>query len=199
MNTEYTNPLTLLDAEAVPEDSKPLLEAVRKKFGFVPNLITSLARSPATLEAYLTLADLAAKTSFTPAEQHAGALIISQKNGCSYCLAAHGTIGKSVGLDNETVVALQTGAALPTERLEALRTLLLSILETKGFPTPSAIKSFKAAGFTDTHLSESVLLVTWKTLSNYTNHLHDTSIDAQFAPNAAPEACRTGAKACTCS
>lgn len=199
MSTTYKNPLTLLTGDAIPEGSKPLLEAVSKKFGFVPNLITALATSPASLEAYLTLADLTAKTSFTPAEQHAAALIISQKNGCTYCLAAHGTIGKSVGLDDATVTALQTGASLPTERLEALRTLLLSSLETRGFPTPDAIEAFKAAGFTDTHLSESVLLVTWKTLSNYTNHLYNTPIDAQFSPNAAPTVCNSDSATCACS
>jgi AhpD family alkylhydroperoxidase len=194
MNTTYQNPLTLLNADSIPEGSKPLIEAVSQKFGFVPNLMTALAVSPAALEAYLTLAALAAKTSFTPAEQHAGALIISQKNGCTYCLAAHGTLGKSVGLDDATIVALQTGADLPSARLEALRTLLLSSLETRGFPTPAAIEAFKAAGFTDTQLSESVLLLTWKTLSNYTNHLYNTPIDAQFAANAAP----TASVACDC-
>jgi AhpD family alkylhydroperoxidase len=197
MNTAHHNPLTLPTADAIPADSKPLLEAVQKKFGFVPNLITALSTSPPVLEAYLTLAELVSKTSFTPEEQQAGALIVSQKNSCSYCLAAHGTIGKSAGLDAATIVALQTGAYLKNPRLTALRTLLLSILETKGFPEPAAIEVFKSAGYTDTQLGEAVLIVTWKTLSNYTNHLYNTPIDAQFAANAAPTACSSSV-ACDC-
>jgi uncharacterized peroxidase-related enzyme len=198
MNTSYKNPLTLPTLETIPEGSKPLIETVAKKFGFVPNIITAFAVSPAVLEAYLTLADLVSKTGFTAEEQHAAALIISQKNACTYCLAAHGTIGKSVGLDSETVVALQTGATLKSERLEALRTLLVSIIETKGFPEASAIETFKKAGYSDTNLAEAVLLVTWKTLSNYTNHLYNTPIDAQFAPNAAPTTCNASAATCDC-
>ena len=193
MTTKYKNPLTLPADDAVPEQSKAILEGVKKKFGFVPNLIKAFSTSPAVLEAYLTLSTLVSKTSFSEKEQHAGALIISRELNCHYCLAAHGTIGQSVGLDKETIVALQTGADLNDARLEALRTLLLSIVENKGYPEAEAIEGFRNAGFTDTQIGESVLLVTWKTLSNYTNHLYDTPIDDAFAANAAPEQCSTAA------
>jgi AhpD family alkylhydroperoxidase len=191
MSTEYQNPLTLPTDDAVPEASKTILVGVKKKFGFVPNIMTAFSTSPAVLEAYLALADLASKTSFTPKEQQAGALIVSQKLDCQYCLAAHGTLGKSVGLSKETIVALQTRGDLNDERLEALRTLLLSLVESKGHPDPEAVGAFRRAGYTDTQIGEAVLLVTWKTLSNYTNHLYDTPIDDAFAPNAAPEQCTT--------
>jgi AhpD family alkylhydroperoxidase len=186
MNSNYQHPLTLPATDAAPEESKTILEGVKKKFGFVPNLMTAFSPSPAVLEAYLVIADLVSKTSFTPKEQHAGALIISQELGCHYCLAAHGTLGQSLGLDKETIVALQTRAPLNDRRLEALRTLLLSLLETKGHPEAEAIQTFKDAGYTDTQIGEAVLLVTWKTLSNYTNHLYDTPIDEAFKINAAP-------------
>jgi AhpD family alkylhydroperoxidase len=199
MNTKYQNPLSLPTAEAIPSESLALFEGVKKKFGFVPNAITAFSRSPAVLEAYLKIAELVSKTSFTPAEQHAGALIISQYHKCGYCLAAHGTIGRSVGLSSETVVALQTGESLHDERLEALRTLLVSILCTRGFPKPEAVEAFKTAGFDDTQLLEAVLLVTWETLANFTNHLHDTPIDPEFAANATPETCATEASACSCA
>jgi uncharacterized peroxidase-related enzyme len=199
MHTNYQNPLSLPSAEAIPTESHALIEGVKEKFGFVPNVITAFSRSPAVLEAYLKIAELVSKTSFTPAEQHAGALIVSQYYKCGYCLAAHGAIGQSVGLSSETVVALQTGEPLNDARLEALRTLLVSILDTRGFTDADAIESFKAAGFNDTQLLEAVLLVTWKTLSNFTNHLHDTPIDSEFAANAAPEACDTEGNACTCA
>lgn len=186
MNSNYQHPLALPATNTAPEESKTLLEGVKKKFGFVPNLMTAFSPSPAVLEAYLVIADLVSKTSFTAKEQHAGALIISQKLGCHYCLAAHGTLGKSLGLEKETVVALQTGAPLTDCRLGALRTLLLSIIETKGHPEPETIETFREAGFTDVQIGEAVLLVTWKTLSNYTNHLYDTPIDEPFKLNAAP-------------
>jgi AhpD family alkylhydroperoxidase len=186
VNSNYQHPLSLPATDAAPEESKTILEGVKKKFGFVPNLMTAFSPSPAVLEAYLVIADLVSKTSFTPKEQHAGALIISQEFDCHYCLAAHGTLGKSLGLDKETIVALQTRAPLTDSRLGALRTLLLSLIETRGHPEPKAIKKFREAGYTDVQLGEAVLLITWKTLSNYTNHLYDTPIDEPFKLNAAP-------------
>ena len=199
MSTTYTNPLTLPTADAIAEGSKPILENVQKAFGFVPNLIKAFSVSPAVLEAYLTLAKLAEKTSFSPEEQQAAALIISQNRDCTYCLAAHGTLAKSTSLSDDTVIALQTQADLNDTRLEALRTLLLSIVETRGHPEATAIDAFRAAGYNDTHIVEAVLLVTWKTLSNYTNHLYNTPIDEQFAPNAAPETCSAEGTACDCA
>jgi uncharacterized peroxidase-related enzyme len=195
MSTKYQNPLTLPTDDAVPEASKTILGGVKKKFGFVPNLMTAFSPSPAVLEAYIMIADLASKTSFTRKEQQAAALIISQNFDCRYCLAAHGTLGKSAGLSKETIVALQTRADLNDERLEALRTLLLSLVESKGHPDPEAVRAFRQAGFTDTQIVEAVLLVTWKTLSNYTNHLHDTQIDDAFAPDAAPQQSNTASYA----
>ena len=199
MTTKYKNPLTLPANDAVPEKSAAILEGVKKKYGFIPNLMKAFSASPAVLEAYLTISTLVSKTSFSEQEQHAAALIISAELNCNYCLAAHGTIGQSVGLDKDVIVALQTGAEINDSRLEALRTLLLSVVETRGYPEAEAIETFKAAGYNDTHLAEAVLLVTWKTLSNYTNHLYDTPIDDAFAANAAPELCSTDATACCCA
>lgn len=176
MKTEYQHPLTLPCADNAPAESQAILEAVKKKFGFIPNLMTAFSPSPAVLEAYLTLAELSSKTSFSAREQQAAALIISRENGCHYCLAAHGTLAKSAGLEKDTVVALQTGADLDDEALAALRVLLISIVRSGGRPEPEAISQFVGAGYTQTQLLEAVLLVTWKTLSNYTNHLYDTPI-----------------------
>jgi hypothetical protein len=58
MKTAYQNPLTLPTAEAVPPESQLILEGVKKKFGFIPNLMIAFSPSPAVLQAYLTLADL---------------------------------------------------------------------------------------------------------------------------------------------
>ena len=39
-------------SETAPEASKPVLAAVQKKFGFVPNLFRVMAEAPAAGEAY---------------------------------------------------------------------------------------------------------------------------------------------------
>ena len=118
--------LGLPENNAMPKESEALLEQAKKKFGFIPNVLKGFSSSPAVLEAYLNLEDLVSKTSFTVREQQAAALILSWYHDCKYCLAAHGTIGQSAGLDKETVVALQLGADLDDERLEGLTFAVIS-------------------------------------------------------------------------
>lgn len=43
--------------ETAPEASRPVLEATRKAWGFVPTLQGTLAESPVALQAYTTRAD----------------------------------------------------------------------------------------------------------------------------------------------
>jgi hypothetical protein len=45
-------PLTI---ESAPGGSKPVLERVKKDFGFIPNLMATFANSPAVLKGYLAL------------------------------------------------------------------------------------------------------------------------------------------------
>ncbi len=47
--------LTILTTEQTPAASLPLLDAVKKQLGVVPNLMKLVANSPAALEGYLSL------------------------------------------------------------------------------------------------------------------------------------------------
>jgi len=55
--------------ETAPEKSKEILEGVKSKLGFVPNLYAVMAESPELLEAYLSISELIDKTSFSPTER----------------------------------------------------------------------------------------------------------------------------------
>ena len=47
--------LTIPAVDASPEASKPLLAAVKKQLGVIPNLMKLVGPSPAALEGYLSL------------------------------------------------------------------------------------------------------------------------------------------------
>jgi hypothetical protein len=53
-----------------------------------------------------------------------------------------------------------------------------------GFVSNEDTADFLAAGYTQAQILEVILGVTFKTLSNYTNHIAETPLDAAFAPNA---------------
>lgn len=167
-----------------PEGSGPLLEKVREKFGFAPNLTRVLAEAPATLEAYLTLGGLVERTSLSAHEQEVVILSTSFENGCEYCMAAHTAVAGMKKLPSEVVAALRSGTELPDARLNALSQFTREVVRERGRVSPDGIRAFLSAGFERRHVLEVLVAVTMKTLSNYTNHLAETPLDEAFAPHA---------------
>lgn len=53
-----------------------------------------------------------------------------------------------------------------------------------GFVSDDDTTSFLAAGYTKAQILEVILGISFKTLSNYTNHIADTPLDAAFAAKA---------------
>ena len=82
--------------EAAPAASRPLLEAVKKQLGVVPNLFRLVANSPAALEGYLGLVGALNKGALPAPTRERIALAVAEINGCSYCLSAHTYLGKNL-------------------------------------------------------------------------------------------------------
>lgn len=174
-----TFPIHSLDT--APEAAKPILAAVQKSFGFVPNLIRILAEAPAAAEAYTTLMDIFERTSLTAAEKQTVILSISYVNKCEYCMAAHSTVAAMQKVPPEVIEALRNGTPLEDPRLEALAGLTREIVETRGWPSDAAKSAFYAAGFRAAQYLEVVVGVSLKTLSNYVNHAAETPLDGPFS------------------
>lgn len=162
--------------ETAPAASKGLLQAVENDLGFIPELLAALSESPASLKAYLNLAGLFDKTSFSPSERQVILLSISRHRNCTYCLAAHGTLAKMHKIPANIINAVYYNQPLEDEKLEALRTFTRAVLAADGWVDPQSLQNFYQAGFT----KKQVLGISFKTLSNYVNHINDTPIDAQF-------------------
>ena len=90
--------------------SLPLLDAVRKELGIVPNLMKVLANSPSALGGYLRLNAALAGGSLGVKTGERIALAVAEVNGCGYCLAAHTYLGKHVaGLDDDEMTSNRAG------------------------------------------------------------------------------------------
>lgn len=172
--------LTTYTSTNAPEGSQPLLAAAEKEFGFVPNLLGVFAESPATLEAYLKLDSLFNQSSFSKRERQIILLIISRYADCCYCLAAHGTLAKALKIDQQTLNAINFQTPLDDPKLEALRGFIVSMLDHRGWVDKTAIEAFYQAGFERRQVLEIVLAISFKSLSNYVNHINDTEIDSRF-------------------
>ncbi len=80
--------ITIPAREAAPAASKPLLDAVEKQLGVVPNLFRLVALSPAALQGFLGLNGALGKALDVRTRERI-ALAVAQINGCDYCLSAH--------------------------------------------------------------------------------------------------------------
>ncbi len=167
-------------ADTAPAASKPLLENFNKTLGFTPNLLATMAESPAILEAYLSLDQLFNKTRFNSAERQLVLLIISRYRNCCYCLAAHGTVAKMHNISVDLIDAVYFKQSLNDQKLEALRDFTEAVLAQEGWVKQAELEPFYQAGYTKQHVLEVVLAISFKTLSNFVNHINDTPIDSEF-------------------
>ena len=170
--------------DTAPATAKPVLEGAQKGLGFIPNLYATMAEAPALLNAYSQLGELLNQSSFSATEQQVVLMTNNRLNGCDYCMAAHTTISQASGVPTDVIDALRNGTAIADAKLEALRQFAITVNETRGWPTQADLDAFFAAGYAQQQVLEVILGTAFKVLSNYTNHVASTPLDAAFQPNA---------------
>jgi uncharacterized peroxidase-related enzyme len=182
MSTPVVHLFPSLSGDQIPAASRPLLDKVKQSFGFVPNLFAAFANSPVVLEGYLALNAVFDKGSLTPAERHIVLLAASVANECGYCIAAHSTILKGMlKIAPDVVSAIRAQKPVANAKYDALVNLTRAIVTERGHVPAETLEAFVAAGFRNDQVAEVLVGVALKTMSNYTDHLSHTEIDAAFA------------------
>ncbi len=174
-----------LDESNAPAAAVPLIEKSKAAFGRLPGLHAVMAQAPSLLDGYQVLHRLfAEETSFDADEKTVVWQSINVYHQCHYCVPAHTGIAKMMKVDDQITNALRDETPLPTDKLEALRTFTLKMADSRGNPTEADLNAFYAAGYGERQVLEIVLGLAQKVMSNYTNHLAETPVDApmqQFA------------------
>lgn len=170
------------DLDTAPEASKPLLEQSQKAFGRLPGLHKVLAESPQAYEGYQVLHKLFTETDFDAEELTVVWQAINVENECHYCVPAHTGIAKMMKVSDEISDALRNETALPTPKLEALRTFTVQMFRQRGNVSDDQMKAFFDAGYGHRAVLDVILGVAQKTMSNYVNHVAQTPVDDVFKP-----------------
>lgn len=186
---------TRYTADTAPAAAQPILAGVKAAFGFVPNLQATMAESPELLAGYSALWDLFGKTSLTTTEQQIVYMTANFENECHYCMAGHTTLSKMQKIDDAVIAALRTGTAIPDTKLEALHCFATAVVANRGFVDDAGVQAFLDAGYTRQNVLEVVLGVATKVMSNYTNHLTGTPLDAFMKGNEWAKPAKIGAAA----
>lgn len=171
---------TIYTQENAPQAAKPLLEKSVKAFGMVPNLHGVMAESPELLDSYQQAHNLFQKTSFNAEELTVVWQSINIEHNCHYCVPAHTGIAHSMKVDQSIIDALRNKTPLENEKLEVLRATTLAMVRERGVLSEEDVKRFYAVGYGKKQLLEIVLGLSQKIMSNFTNHLANTPVDAPF-------------------
>jgi uncharacterized peroxidase-related enzyme len=178
--------------QAIPVDqatgeTAALFTAVTKKLGRVPNMVATMAQSPAVANAYVGFSGALAAGQLPRKLREQIALVVGQANGCDYCLAAHSMLGKLAGLSPEAVNAARQGQAEDAQASAALD-FAARVVSDRGRVSDADIESLRAVGFNDGDIAEIVAHVALNVFTNYFNHLADPVVDFPAAPELVPTA-----------
>lgn len=167
-------PATIADA---PAASQPLLEAVNKQLGVVPNLFRLVSTSPAALEGYLGLSGALGKGKLPAQTRERIALAVAEINGCDYCLSAHTYLATNLAkLDAAEITANRMGTSTDPKADAAVR-FAAKVVRERGHVGEDAVRAVKLAGYDDAQVIEIVLHVALNTWTNYVNSVAATDID----------------------
>jgi uncharacterized peroxidase-related enzyme len=162
--------------ETAPAASQPLLDAVNKQLGVVPNLFRLVALSPAALQGYLALNGALSKALDVKTRERI-ALTVAQVNGCDYCLSAHTYLALNLArLDNAEVALNRKGASSDPKADAAVR-FAAKVAQARGKVADADLAAVRAAGYSDAQVVEIVAIVAENVFTNFVNNVAQTDID----------------------
>jgi uncharacterized peroxidase-related enzyme len=170
-----------VNVEEAKGEVKDLYQNLEKKMGKVLNIFLNMGNSAATLKGFLNLSEAADQTSIAPRLREQLALIVGQTNHCQYCLAAHTTIAKGLGVNEQDILKARHGESHDPKSQAILR-FAKTVVENRGHISNQDVASLKAAGVSDTELVEIILLINVNMFTNYFNLITDPKIDFLMAP-----------------
>lgn len=166
--------------EQVSPANQALFDTLKKGLGMVPNLYATLALSENALGNYLAFQN--AKSSITGKAREVINLVVSQVNGCQYCLAAHTVIGGMVGFTPEQIIEIRRGGASFDAKLDAMARLVKNIAVERGHADPALVQAFFDAGWTQENLVDAIVVIGDKTVTNYLHGTTQVAVDFPAAP-----------------
>ena len=165
-----------IDPNYAQGKAKALLDGVEKALGMTPNLMLTLANSPAALEAYLGFGKALGGGSLGARLREAIALAVSGANGCQYCASAHTAVGKMLGMDDTELARNRKGRS-GDPKVEAALKFANAMVAKRGWVSDEDVERVRDAGYDDGEIVEIVATVGVNIFSNYFNHVARTDID----------------------
>lgn len=165
-----------INTDNTTDEQNALIQNVKEEIGRVPNILATMANSPATLKAYLGFAKSMSESSLSTSLREQISLAVSENNGCSYCLAAHTQMAKKAGLSSEDCLRARQGKATDSKDGVAVG-FAVNVLVNRGSIIDDDIEEMRGSGYSDAQILEVVALVAMNVFTNTFNHVVETELD----------------------
>ncbi len=168
--------LNAVDPALATGKAKDLLAGVQATLGLTPNMMRTMANSPAVLEGYLQFGAALGKGALRAGLREQIALAVAQANECDYCLSAHSALGRMAGLSADELTASRDASA-GDPKAEAALQFAVAVVAARGAVSDTQFAAVRAAGFTDGEIAEILAHVALNVFTNYFNKAALTVVD----------------------
>jgi AhpD family alkylhydroperoxidase len=169
----------MTQADNRPSQEETLAE-IEKDFGFAPNLLKEMSKSPAAPLVYTKTEHIMKNAYLDAKEQQVVQLVVSLFNGCNYCSSMHSKFSKVNGLSHEDVLAIRRGEYPEDKGIGNLVWLTRTILEKRGHLTTKDLEIVENMGIDRARLYEILAHIGRKMIANYAVHIIDPELDEVF-------------------
>jgi AhpD family alkylhydroperoxidase len=167
--------------ESAPPASRRSMTATSNHLGYLPSATARWAASPQLLEGFGKLSGLFESCTLDPVAREVVVMTMATRNGCHLCVAMHTARLTALGADAELVATLRSAGPVADERLAAIRSFTLRVLDTAGQVGDEAMHAFLASGYTTQNALEVVLGIGTYTMSTLANRLTAAPVDEQLS------------------
>lgn len=165
-----------IDETTVFEEITAMLDAVKSQMGMVPNIISTMAHSSATLGTYLAMSGALSEGVLSPKQREQIALATAGLNACDYCASVHTAVGEQLAI-NPAEMALNLRGKSNDPKTNQLLELVREIIENHGHVSSETIDRLRTDGVSNEEILEVFSNTMLNIFTNYFNHMVGTEID----------------------
>lgn len=162
--------------DEVAPDAQPIFDQFQQSMGKMPNLYATIGYSANALATYTQYVKGQVKNSFHARDREGVYLIVSQLNGCEYCLASHTASAIKAGWKEEDTLQVRAGTH-PEKKWQVIYGIVRSAIENKGAVGDSLLSDFSGLGFNEGALIDLFVLINVMSFTNYIYRLTQIPID----------------------
>ena len=167
--------------DSAPPGSRRALAATAARLGYLPAALARLAASPQLMDGFLKATGLFENTTLDPLAQESLIMTMAVRHGCHVCVAMHTASLTRMGAEPGLIAALREGRPVADERLAAIQTFTLEVLDRAGAVSDDQLDTFLRHGYTPQNALEVVLGIGAYTMSTLANRMTRAPVDDRLA------------------